>query len=49
MNIWDIGIWALVSFCFVACFAIVVTAANWFFVIGLLVSTLFALYLLGQA
>jgi len=49
MNIWEIAIWAILSFCFVSCLCIIINANNWVFVIGLLVSALTAYYFLGQA
>jgi hypothetical protein len=49
MNIWDVGIWSVIFFCFVGCLCIVINAANWFFVVGLIFSALAAFYFLGEA
>lgn len=48
MNLFDKGIWAIVTFCFIACLFLVINADNWFFVVGLIFSALAAFYLLGE-
>jgi len=48
MNIWNIGILALIAICFFGCLCIVIDANNWFFVMGLVASTLAAFYFLGE-
>jgi hypothetical protein len=49
MNIWDISFWAILVVAFFASLSIVLTSANWFFVLGLVVSTMAITYFLGEA
>jgi hypothetical protein len=48
MNIWNVGFWALLVTCFMACVSVVITRDNWFFVIGMVSTTVFATYFLGE-
>jgi hypothetical protein len=49
MNTWDIVLWSLLVATFFTALAVVLTGANWFFVMSLVVTTACITYFLGEA
>jgi len=49
MNTWDVVLWSLLVAIFFTALAIVLTGANWFFVMSLVVTTACITYFLGEA
>lgn len=49
MNTWDVVLWSLLVATFFTALAIVLTGANWFFVLSLVVATACITYFLGEA
>ncbi len=49
MNTWDVVLWSLLVATFTSALFIVLTGANWFFVLSLVVTTACITYFLGEA
>lgn len=49
MNTWDVLLWSLLVMVFTSALFIVLTGANWFFVLALIVATACITYFLGEA